>query len=103
VEESHQYFQEAFDLLTNKPGRTKEEDTLLIDLLIKWSLVYYYRGDSREQSELLSSHMGLAESLGDKAKLGMLYAWQGMTIWFREKYTDSYEYLRKALKMGKPF
>ncbi len=100
VEESHQYFKEAFDLLSNKPGRTKEEDALLIELLIKWSLVYYYRGDSREQSELLSAHMELAESLGDKAKLGMFYAWYGMTIWFRERYTDSYEYLRKALKMG---
>ena len=100
VEESHQYFKEAFDLLSNKPGRTKDEDALLIDLLIKWSLVYYYRGDSREQSELLSAHMELAESLGDKAKLGMFYAWYGMTIWFREKYTDSHEYLRKALRMG---
>ncbi len=100
VQESHQYFKEAFDLLSNMPNRTKEEDALLIELLIKWSLVYYYRGDSREQSELLSAHMDLAESLGDKAKLGMFYAWYGMTIWFREKYTSSYDYLRKALDMG---
>jgi tetratricopeptide (TPR) repeat protein len=100
VQESHQYFKEAFDLLSNKPGRTKDEDALLIELLIKWSLVYYYRGDAREQSELLRAHMDLAESLGDKAKLGMFYAWYGMTIWFREKYKDSYEYLRKALEMG---
>jgi class 3 adenylate cyclase/tetratricopeptide (TPR) repeat protein len=100
VEESHQYFKEAFDLLSNKPGRTTDEDALLIDLLIKWSLVYYYRGDSREQSDLLGAHMELAESLGDKAKLGMFYAWYGMTIWFREKYKDSYEYLSKALQMG---
>jgi len=100
VQESHQYFKEAFDILSNKPDRTKDEDALLIELLIKWSLVYYYRGDSREQSDLLSAHMELAESLGNKAKLGMFYAWYGMTIWFREKYKDSYEYLRKALEMG---
>jgi tetratricopeptide (TPR) repeat protein len=30
----------------------------------------------------------------------MFYAWYGMTIWFREKYEDPYEYLRKVLKMG---
>jgi tetratricopeptide (TPR) repeat protein len=100
VQESHHYFKEAFDLLSNKPDRTKDEDGLLIELLIKWSLVYYYRGDSREQDDLLSAHMALAESLGDKAKLGMFYAWYGMTIWFRERYQDSYEYLRKGLKMG---
>ena len=100
VQESHQYFKEAFDLLSSKTDRTKDEDALLIELLIKWSLVYYYRGDSREQSELLRAHMDLAESLGDKSKLGMFYAWYGMTIWFREKYKDSYEYLRRALNMG---
>jgi tetratricopeptide (TPR) repeat protein len=100
VQESHQYFKEAFDLLSNKKDRTKDDDNLLIELLIKWSLVYYYRGDSREQSELLSANMDLPESLSDKGKLGMFYAWYGMTIWFREKYRDSYEYLRKALKMG---
>lgn len=100
VRESHQYFKEAFDLLSNKPDRTKDEDALLIELLIKWSLVYYYIADSREQSELLRAHMHLAESVDDKAKLGMFYAWYGMTIWFREKYKESYEYLHKALEMG---
>ncbi len=100
VQESHQYFKEAFDLLNNKPGRTKDEDALLIELLIKWSLVYYYRGTSREQDDLLSAHKELAESLADRAKLGMFYAWYGWTVWFREKYKESYEYLHKALEIG---
>jgi len=100
VEESHQYFKEAFDLLSNRPGRTKDEDVLLIELLIKWSLVYYYRGDFREQVDLLSAHRDLAESLGDKAKLGMFYAWYGFSLFFREKYEDSYAYLVKASELG---
>jgi tetratricopeptide (TPR) repeat protein len=100
VEESHQYFKEAFDLLSNKPGRTKDEDALLIELLTKWSLVYYYRGDFREQVNLLSDHKDLAESLGNEAKLGMFYAWYGWSLWFREKYTDAHGYLRKALDIG---
>ena len=105
VEESHQYFKEAFDLLSNKPARTKDEDALLIELLIKWSLVYYYRGDFREQVNLLSAHKDLAESLDDRAILGMFYAWYGFSIFCgpaaREKYKDSYEYLRKALEIGR--
>jgi class 3 adenylate cyclase/tetratricopeptide (TPR) repeat protein len=100
VEESHQYFSEAFDLLSNKPGRTKDENALLIELLIKWSLVYYYRGAFREQVNLLREHRELAESLDDRAKLGMFYAWYGWALFFREKSKDSYEYLLKALKMG---
>jgi len=100
VQESHQYFKETFDLLNNKTDRTKDEDCLLIDILIKWSLVYYYIGDSLEQSQLLASYMELAESIDDKARLGMFYAWYGMTIWFREKYDESYKYLHKSLKLG---
>jgi class 3 adenylate cyclase/tetratricopeptide (TPR) repeat protein len=100
VEESHQYFKEAFDLLSHKPERTREEDGLVIEVLIKWSLVFYYRGDFKEQVDLLSTHKELAESLDDKAKLGMYYAWLGFSLFFREKYTDSHQYLRKALGIG---
>jgi class 3 adenylate cyclase len=100
VEESHQYFKEAFDLLTHKPDRTKEEDGLLIELLIKWSLVYYYRGDFREQVDLLSAYRDLAQSLDNSARLGMFYAWYGFSLFFRERYEESYEYLHKALELG---
>ena len=101
VEESHKYFKEAFDLLNDRPERTKDEDGLLIELLIKWSLVYYYRGDFRELVDLLSAHRNLAESLDDKARLGMFYAWYGFSFLFRDRCKDSYEYLHKALELGK--
>jgi len=100
VEESHKYFKEAFDLLNDKPERTKDEDTFLIELLIKWSLVYYYRGDFREQVDLLSAYRDLAESLDDKTRLGMFYAWYGFSLNFREQCKDSYKYLLKALELG---
>ena len=100
VEESHQYFKEAFDLLSNKPQRTKDEDALIIELLIKWSSVRYYRGDLGKYIDLLIANRDLAESLVDRAKIGMFYAWCGWSLWFREKFKDSYEYLRKALEVG---
>jgi class 3 adenylate cyclase/tetratricopeptide (TPR) repeat protein len=100
IEESHQYFKEAYDLLSHKPGRTKDEEGLLIELLIKWALVFYYRGDTRELVNLLSLHRVLAESLEDKVKLGMFYAWYGFSLWFMDRHEDSYEYLLKALKIG---
>ena len=100
VEESHQYFKEAFDLLTHKPDRTREEDGLLIEVLIKWSLVFYYRGDFTEQVDLLNAHKGLAESLDDKTRLGMFYAWLGFSLYFRARLKDSYEYLLKAIELG---
>ena len=100
VEESHQYFKEAFDLLSSKSDRTKEADGLLIGLLIKWALVFYYRGDFKGLTDLLYAHEVLAESLEDKAKLGMLYAWLGFSLTVRDRLMDSYDYLLKALDLG---
>jgi class 3 adenylate cyclase/tetratricopeptide (TPR) repeat protein len=100
VEESHQYYTQAFDLLAKKPDKTKEEEGILIDLLIKWAYVFYYRGDFRGLTTLLSAHEELAASLDDKARLGMFYAWLGFGWYCGGKLKDSYHYLCKALKIG---
>ncbi len=100
LEESHQYFEDAFKLLANRQNRRKEEETLLINVLMKWAFVFYYRGDLRRLVDLLKAHESLAESLGDKARLGMFYAWLGFALCIRENYRDSYRYLCDALKLG---
>jgi len=100
VEESHQYFKEAFDILASKPERTQEEDGLLIDLLIKWAYVFYYRGDFRGLVDLLSAHQDLAESLDDRAKLGMFYCRLAWGLHCRERFEDAYQYLCKSLEIG---
>jgi class 3 adenylate cyclase/tetratricopeptide (TPR) repeat protein len=100
VEESNQYYQEAYNLLKGQSKNTKEELEFLIDVLIKWSLVFYYRGDFRSATKLLSTHERLAESLNDKYRLGMFYGWIGMTMWARERFRDSCQYLNKALEIG---
>jgi class 3 adenylate cyclase/tetratricopeptide (TPR) repeat protein len=99
VEESHQYYQEAYDLQVNKPTMTDEEKRLLIDLLNKWAWVFLYRGDFKGLITLFKKHEGLAESVG-KAELGMFYAWMGFGLFCGGKAKDSYEYLGKALKIG---
>jgi predicted ATPase len=75
LEESHQYFKEAFDILVNKPDKTKEEEGLLIDILIKWAFVFYYRAAFRDMIDLFDAYKDLAEALDDKARLGMFYGW----------------------------
>jgi tetratricopeptide (TPR) repeat protein len=100
VEESHQYFKEGFELLSNKPTKTKDEEALLIDLFIKWGLVFYYRGDFKGLVDLLIAHVDLAESLNDKARLGMFYAWLGWGFFGIGKPIDAYAYLTKALAIG---
>jgi uncharacterized protein YihD (DUF1040 family) len=87
VEESHQYYKEAYNLLLEKQDKTKEDEILIIDLLLKWAYVLYYRGDFKGLTDVLSAHADMAESLDDKAMVGMFYAWMGLMLWEREKST----------------
>jgi len=97
VEEAHQYCKEAFDLLADKPKKTKKEEELLIDLIIKWAYVFYYRGDFKGLTDLLYAHEDLAKCLDDNARLGMFYAWLGFSIFNRGKIKESHDYLSMAL------
>jgi len=99
VQEAHQYYEEGFSLLTSKPIEA-EENKILIDLLIKWSLVYYCRGDFFGMSERLKAHKDQADLLDDKETKGMFYAWLGFSYWFREDFKSTYEYSNLALRLG---
>jgi tetratricopeptide (TPR) repeat protein len=50
--------------------------------------------------DLLDDHKDLAESQDDKARLGMFYGWLGFSLFSRERFIDSYQYLRRALDLG---
>ena len=100
LDEAQRYFQEAFDILSNKENKSKEDDKLIIDLLWKWFLVYYYYGDWKGLTELLFSHKDLAESLDDKATLGRFYACLGLALFSRLRLKESYDYLHRALVLG---
>ncbi len=100
VEESHQYFKEAFQILGNKTDRSEDEDSLLIALIVKWAYVYYYMGDFKGLTDLLGAHQSLAETITDRAVAGMFYGWLGMALWSRERYMESQRHLLKALQIG---
>jgi tetratricopeptide (TPR) repeat protein len=100
LEEAHQYYLEGFNLLSNKTEKAREDELLLIDLIIEWAMVYYYRADCKGWEKIFSDYKALAETLGDKERLGMFYAWLGFSLWFRERHTNSYEYLCKAIQIG---
>lgn len=100
VEQAHSYFQEAFQLLPDKHDQRKEEREILIDLLITWGNVIYYRGGFIEYEELLTTHEQLAVSLEDNARLGMFYAWFGWAKFWRAKHEEAKSLLEKALRIG---
>ena len=99
VEEAHQYYKEAYQIL-NKPDQTKEEKKLFIDLLNKWVFAYYFRGDFKGLTDVLTAHANLAESEDDMARVGMFYFGMGLMEWERVQFRAAYQYLHKALEIG---
>jgi class 3 adenylate cyclase/tetratricopeptide (TPR) repeat protein len=100
VQEAHAYCKEAYSLITGKQTITEQERELLYELLNKWSLVYYYRGDFKEQTDLLKRHEREADLVKNKEIKGMFYAWLGFILQFRREIDEAYRYLRKALNIG---
>ncbi|MBW1774908.1 MAG: AAA family ATPase, partial [Deltaproteobacteria bacterium] len=100
VEEAHEQYKMAYDILGPKEDKSEEEKKLLIDMLNSWGYVYYYLGDMKAFISLFESHKAVAESLGDKARLGMFYAWLGIAHYMAGPQKDSYDYLRSALELG---
>jgi class 3 adenylate cyclase/tetratricopeptide (TPR) repeat protein len=100
VEEAHQYYHEAYDLILNITEKTRKDELLLIDLILDWAMVFYYRADTIGLEKLFSDHMALAENLDNKKRQGMFFAWLGFVVYGIERYKDSYQYLHKAIIIG---
>jgi len=86
--------------LSREPNKITARKKLIIDLLLKWSMVYHFRGAYSELIDLIRSYESLAQSLNDSYRLGMLYVWLGSALRSREKAKDAYRYLSKALELG---
>ena len=100
VEEAHQYFREAYEIFRAKTDKSDAEKVALIDMLNEWGYVYYYLGDIREWLDIFNAYKELAESLEDKARLGMFYSWLGVAHYMEGSPKVAYDHLTKALNLG---
>ncbi len=101
VEESHQYFEEAYDILSTKGDQSLIDKKALIQLLNKWALTLYYLGSFRIIENLFEKHKMDAEALDDQSLLGMYYIWLGMALYCREKFHEADRYFSDSLKLGR--
>jgi class 3 adenylate cyclase/tetratricopeptide (TPR) repeat protein len=101
VQESHEYYQSAFQILVQTLGASEEEKWLLIEFLNEWARVFYYRADFKEFTRLFFEYQEMAESLSDKALLGTFYSWLGASLFNIGRVKESYRFSHKALEMCK--
>jgi class 3 adenylate cyclase/tetratricopeptide (TPR) repeat protein len=100
VQESHEYYQRAFQILEKTMGDSEAEKSRLIDFLNEWALVFYYRADFVGFTELFLKYQEMAESLADKTLLAIFYAWLGLDLFCTGKPKESYRCSIKALELG---
>ena len=101
VEESHRYFDQAYNILVSRTVTEEDEIELLIDLILKWALGFYYRGDVNGLRSLLARHETDVQACQDNSKIGMYMAWTGFSLWTQgEKLDHAYQYLQSAAEMG---
>ena len=101
VQESHKYYQRAFQILGKTLGDSEEEKWLLIDFLNEWARVFYYRADFEGFTKLFLEHQAMAESLSDKALLGSFYVWLCASLFNTGRVKESYRFNLKALELCK--
>jgi tetratricopeptide (TPR) repeat protein len=100
LEEAHQHFNQGFEVIKKVKDKSNIENELLIDILTRWALVFYYRGDFTGLENLLSSQEDTVNKLDDKEKAAMFFAWQGFAAWWTDKFEKCHEYLEKALELS---
>jgi class 3 adenylate cyclase/tetratricopeptide (TPR) repeat protein len=100
VNEADQFYEQAYKIMLKCETKSQDKKNLLVDTIIEWAFVLYYMGDFKKLYSLLETHLELAESIDDKSRLGMYYAWYGFTMCNRNLMGQSYKWLKKALKTG---
>ena len=70
LEESHQYYQEAFALMSRNPTNQRKMKPCLWIFFFSGLIVYQRRASLVEFSDLFEKHENIVISLGDKEKNG---------------------------------
>ena len=100
LDESNDYFQQAFDLLDTIPEKTAQTDEIMIDLLTRWALVFYYYGTFYDLGKLLSSKAHLINNMEDNEIKGMFIAWKGFILEIAGQYVKAESILQSAMDLG---
>ncbi|MEN6464757.1 MAG: adenylate/guanylate cyclase domain-containing protein [Syntrophaceae bacterium] len=100
LDEAHQHYREAFEILKGISGRSRAETEFLVDVLLEWAVIFYRRCHFFELIDLLKSHESLVVFLGDEERTGMFYARLGAALNWSNNMTEALSYLTRALETG---
>ncbi len=100
LDEADRYYRQAYDLLVAIAEPAEEDKNQLFDLLDKWGFVHYFFGTFKRHLNLMAAHREMAESLADKGRAAMFFAWLGWDKYFMGQMREAHENIRRALDLG---
>ena len=100
LDEAHQYYQNAYELLHDQPDRSIQRTVLLVNVLIEWFFVFNVRGIFNEMVTLLKRHEEAVSTLENAFLQGMYGCCMGWALQRREALQESHDYLTEALRIG---
>jgi class 3 adenylate cyclase len=91
--EAQAHFSKAYDVLVD-PGERRDE--ALVDLILDWAVLFYYRGRLLDLDELLGRHQDTVDGLGDDTRRMWWLAWRGHADSFKLHIDDGMAQLEEA-------
>ncbi len=100
IVESHNYFEKAYRLLSDKERLADDASRRTVELLLEWFFVFNMRGLYKEVLNLLKRHESVAMNDVDLHLKGMYLACLGWAYQRREQLDTSRHCLLEALSIG---
>jgi class 3 adenylate cyclase/tetratricopeptide (TPR) repeat protein len=100
VDEADQYYEQAYQIISAKTKKTKEDTSTIIEILTNWAYVFYFQGDFKKFVEVFTAHEKEAASLGSDPKSVMFYAWLGWAYCTTGRIKIGYDHLLRARDMA---
>ncbi len=96
--EARQFGLQAVRLLGQMPGPTQRQER--VDLNLQLAQAYAFSGDLRRALEILRQTEGLAQSLGDDARLGGVFRRMAQMLWLLGEVGPAGDYARRTLRVA---
>lgn len=97
--ESQAHFEKAYEVLSTAEAES-EKDQALVDLILDWAMLFYYRARLLDLDELLDRHQDAVDGLGDDTRRMWWLVWRGHADGFKLDQTHNMAHLDEAVEIA---
>ncbi len=96
--EAQSHFEKAYELLVDGSG--VELDSELVDLILDWAMLFYYRARLLDLDQILDRHQDAVERLDDDHRRMWWLIWRGHADGFKLDQSDNMVHLNAAIDIA---